>query len=66
MSEDIGNTTAPEIFIVSSEIVKDTCTWHHKVPLFKILKGEEKQFKDRWDLILYTLKAQMPSETSHA
>ncbi len=66
MSEDIGNTTAPEIFIVSSEIVKDTCTWHHKVPLFKILKGEEKQFKDRWDLILYALKAQMPSETSHA
>jgi len=33
MSEDIWNTTATEVFIVPSAVVKDTSTWHHKAPI---------------------------------
>jgi len=60
MSEDIRNNIGPEIFIVTSKVVKETSTWHHKVPLFKISKDQEQQFKDRWDLILDVLTAHAP------
>ncbi|MHB9807023.1 hypothetical protein [Pantoea ananatis] len=61
MSEDIGNNAAPEIFVVPSASINDTSTWHHKVPLFKIPKGEDERFKDRWDFILNALEARTPS-----
>lgn len=61
MSEDIENNNLPEIFVVPSADVNEASTWHHKVPLFKISKGEDEKFKDRWDLILKALQARIPS-----
>lgn len=51
MSEDIATAKEPEVFIVPSEIVKATSTWHHSAPLFKIAKGQDDQFYNRWDYI---------------
>ncbi|MEY8769009.1 hypothetical protein AB6T85_00950 [Erwinia sp. ACCC 02193] len=51
MSEDINNNNVPEIFIVPSLTVANNSTWHHSAPLFKIAKGEDEQYLDRWDLI---------------
>ncbi|MEA9393126.1 hypothetical protein SJI19_21740 [Acerihabitans sp. TG2] len=55
MSETIENVSAPEVFIVPSQIVADTSTWHHSVPLFKIPKGMDDLYKDQWDMILQAL-----------
>lgn len=51
MSEDISSDKAPEVFIVPSEVVHATSTWHHKAPLFKIAKGEDDKFLNRWEFI---------------
>ncbi|WP_318378831.1 hypothetical protein [Enterobacter sp.] len=56
MSEDIGNKNAPEVFIVPSEVVYATSTWHHSAPLFKISKGQDTEYLDRWDYIIAALK----------
>lgn len=53
--EDIFIDKAPETFIVPSEIVKQTSTWHHSVPLFKITKEQEDKYKNRWDYITQSL-----------
>lgn len=55
MSEDASNKTAPEVFIVPSEIVKNDSTWQHSVPLFKIARGNDALFLDRWDYITSAL-----------
>lgn len=51
LSEDMSNKNAPEVFVVPSEIVASQSTWHHSVPLFRIGKGEDSKYLDRWDLI---------------
>lgn len=51
MSEDPDNKIAPMVFIVPSEIVKETSSWHHAAPLFKIQKGDDEKYLDRWDYI---------------
>ncbi|MEQ4674073.1 hypothetical protein ABN063_05865 [Providencia vermicola] len=55
LSEDINRVYEPELFIVPSLIVLETSTWQHKVPLFKITKGNESEYKNRWDLISSSL-----------
>jgi len=60
MSEDIANKSAPEVFVVPSEIVASQSTWQHSVPLFKIGKGEDSKYLDRWDFIQSAL-AHTPS-----
>lgn len=60
MSEDIANKNAPEVFIVPSEVVAKSSTWHHSAPLFKIGKDEDEKYQDRWDFILSAL-ARTPS-----
>ncbi|HCL6635651.1 TPA: hypothetical protein N2Q63_005337 [Citrobacter freundii] len=57
MSEDINNKEAPEVFLVPSEIVCATSTWHNSAPLFKISKANEEQYLDRWDYITEALNA---------
>ena len=49
--------STPEVFIVPSEIVKAVSTWQHSVPLFKIAKGHDKEFLNRWDYIIDALTA---------
>lgn len=56
MSEDMKNEKTPEVFIVPSEIVQSTSTWHHSAPLFKIGKGQDDEFLNRWDFITEALK----------
>ncbi|VUC76265.1 Uncharacterised protein [Raoultella terrigena] len=46
---------APEVFIVPSEIVNSISTWHHSVPLFKIAKGQDGEFLNRWDYLTKAL-----------
>lgn len=58
MSEDINNKKAPEVFVVPSEVVSATSTWHHNAPLFKISKANEEQYLDRWDYITEALKVE--------
>lgn len=58
MSEDMENEKTPEVFIVPSEIVQATSTWHHSAPLFKIGKGQDDEFLNRWDYISEALKVQ--------
>lgn len=60
MSEDIADKNAPEVFIVPSEVVASNSTWHHSAPLFKIGKGEDEKYLDRWDFIQLAL-AHAPS-----
>ncbi|MBV4366276.1 hypothetical protein [Erwinia phyllosphaerae] len=60
MSEDISHKNIPEVFIVPSEIVASQSTWQHTVPLFKIGKGEDSKYLDRWDFIQSAL-AHAPS-----
>ncbi|EPY4135901.1 TPA: hypothetical protein NPN97_005220 [Klebsiella variicola subsp. variicola] len=55
MSEDITTMDTPEVFIVPSEIVKSTSSWHHSVPLFKIAKGQDGEFLHRWDYLMEAL-----------
>ena len=57
ISEDINMESTPEVFIVPSEIVKAVSTWQHSVPLFKIAKGHDKEFLNRWDYIIDALTA---------
>ncbi|MGE5988667.1 hypothetical protein ACQJ21_21075 [Klebsiella michiganensis] len=57
MSEDINMESVPEVFIVPSKIVKDVSTWQHSAPLFKIAKGQDKEFLYRWDYIIEALTA---------
>lgn len=57
ISEDINMESTPEVFIVPSEIVKAVSTWQHSVPLFKIAKGQDKEFLNRWDYIIDALTA---------
>lgn len=57
MSEDINNKNAPDVFVVPSEVVYATSTWHHSAPLFKISKANEEQYLDRWDYIIEALNA---------
>lgn len=51
MSEDMANKNEPEVFIVPSEVVASVSTWQHSAPLFKIAKGDDEKYQDRWDLI---------------
>lgn len=60
MSEDITSRNAPEVFIVPSEVVVSKSTWHHSAPLFKIAKGEDEKYLERWDFIQSAL-ARTPS-----
>lgn len=55
MSEDMTNNNAPEVFIVPSEMVASHSTWQHSAPLFKIAKGEDEKYQDRWDFIMSAL-----------
>ena len=55
MSEDITMMNAPEVFIVPSEIVKSISTWQNSVPLFKIAKGQDGEFLNRWDYLTKAL-----------
>jgi hypothetical protein len=57
MSEDITMMNAPEVFIVPSEIVKSISTWQNSVPLFKIAKGQDGEFLNRWDYLTKALTA---------
>ncbi|HAU5562287.1 TPA: hypothetical protein JD264_00500 [Serratia fonticola] len=56
MSEDMFNKNAPEVFVVPSEIVAIQSTWHHSVPLFKIGRGDDSKYLDRWDFIQSALE----------
>jgi len=57
MCEDIRVSQIPEVFVVPSQIVAESSTWHHSAPLFKIAKGEDELYADRWDLISQSLVA---------
>nr|EIP1107218.1 hypothetical protein [Citrobacter freundii] len=57
MSEDIDDKKAPEVFVVPSDVVYKTSTWHHSAPLFKISKANEELYFDRWDYITEALEA---------
>ena len=51
MYEDFSIETAPTVYIVPSNDVAMSSSWHHKVPLFKIAKTEDEKYLARWDLI---------------
>lgn len=55
MSEDINTSKLPEVFVVPSKVVYETSTWQHSVPLFKIPKGMDEEYLNRWDFILQSL-----------
>lgn len=57
MSEDPDSSTLPDSFIVSSKEVFETSTWHHSAPLFKIAKGNDEAYLNRWDYITDRLKS---------
>lgn len=51
LKEDLEDQSHPEIFIASSEEVLALSTWQNKAPLFKIPKGKDSDYRDRWDKI---------------
>lgn len=51
LKEDLEDLSHPEIFIVPSSDVLFLSTWDNKAPLFKIPKGKDSEYINRWDLI---------------
>ena len=57
LKEDLEDFSHPEIFIVPSSDVLSLSTWSSKAPLFKIPKGRDSDYLNRWDLITDLLGA---------